>query len=145
MVYGGILKLGTSTKKQQSTSCLVATICNDPTALAALADALRGLLLDAPHIAALVDAIEAVNAGKQRNAPGKLYAGTIPNNASNLILNGSSQPITALVSLNGSSTPVSVYVPTHLRASIAIGQAVWVLAVNGAMSDLIVFSIRNIF
>ncbi len=102
-------------------------------------------LLSGGFVANIITAIAQVIDGSQSSAAGRLVAGTIATATGALLLNGSSVPIAAMVFLNGAATATSCYVPTHLRASVAAGDEVWVIPINGSFADLQLFSIRNVF
>lgn len=138
-------KKTTTTTSVGSGGAIVNALHNDPAALATLVQDIASALFSSGFSQEIILAIEAVVGSAQASGAGRLIAGTVSNLAGALQLNGSSQPIIAMVFLNGAATAVPVYVPTHIRATIATSQEVWVMPVNGRMDDLMIFSIRNVF
>ncbi len=136
---------GGSTSHVLTGAAIVNALNNDPTALASLANEIAGNLLSGGFAATIIAAIEAVIGSTQNTAAGRLLAGTVSTHAGALQLNGASQPTIAMVFVNGAATAAACYVPTHLRATLATGQDVFVLPINGNMDDLQIFSIRNVF
>lgn len=107
-----------------------------------IAQRVLGMLLTPKFLRQLIDAMEAISATQARNAPGRLLAGKVGPNSTCLITgaNGVSE---ALCYLNGGTTLVSCYVPSQLRSTIAINQDIWILPINGNLSDLVIAYIRN--
>ncbi len=131
--------------RAMSGGAILSALQNDSTALAALTQEIGGNLLTSGFAIEIISAISAAINSGQAGGAGRLLAGAISSAAGALLLNGSSQAYEAMVYLNGSATAVACYVPTHLRATIASGQSVWVQPINGNMSDLVIVLLRNIF
>lgn len=126
-----------------SAAQILSVLESDPAAFSQLVQDIASALFSSGFSAEIIDAIEAIT-GTGIKA-GTLLAGTVSTLAGALQLNGSSQPVIAMVFLNGAATASACYVPTHIRASLATGQDVFVEPINGNLNDLQIFSIRNVF
>ncbi len=134
---------GSGSSSKMSASEIVSVLENDPHALSQFVQDVASALFSSGFAAEIIAAIEAVT-GSGIQA-GLLLAGTVSTLAGALQLNGSSQPVIAMVFLNGAATASACYVPTHIRANLATGQDVYCEPINGDMSNLQIHSIRNLF
>lgn len=121
-----------------SAATLVDLLCNDPQALAVLAQALVRAGL-AAEVHASIDAALAQHA---RSESGRLLAGVVSTNSGALIAASGGVPAKAMVFLGGGVTAVACVLPPHLTASVVAGTQVWVEPVNGSMADLLIVSAR---
>lgn len=122
---------------------IVSVLERDPAALSQLTNDVSSALFSSGFSAEIITAIESVI--QLTPQAGIVLAGTVSTLAGALQLNGSGQPVIAMVFLNGSATASACYVPTHIRPTLASGQDVYVGPINGDMSNLQIFSIRNVF
>ena len=123
------MKLGGSQKSSMNQSDMNAVV-----------DAVLNAVFSRKNILALITAIESITGSTARVTPGQMFVGTV----SSLESDTNGFPINAIVALHGSSLSAKCYIPPHISPWIQTGQDVFVTAVNGNTSDLIIDSIRNV-